>query len=351
MKNNSVTIGVVMCIVCCVGALCIPSLFNTSSDMSSGWNPSNVYSDVITTDNNVFTEAELQSSPSMGTSITRVSTSSTRLFHHSPSAIAVSNWVQTSSSSNATNYTASSNANISKGATPSAGIYTSTGNQSSAQGGATSVISSSSLSTASINPSSAEAASMPARSAMTSRSGAPVASTMSNTAAMAASTPFSNSSLLATYQATNFGTGVRTGSTGLSGAMRVGGGSIADAWIEWLNEAHDGGDGTGIWIYDDADYYYYHYERLRAAFTDFYNHYSGTLLSGLTESEAWDLFLQWFAPKDEYGNSTTPSHIFRFPIGDGIGVLLFLSLLNIFFLYMHRREEAKKKETQPIEQE
>lgn len=337
MKNNSVTIGVVMCIVCCVGALCIPSLFNTSSDMSSGWNPSNVYSDVITTDNNVFTEAELQSSPSMGTSITRVSTSSTRLFHHSPSAIAVSNWVQTSSSSNATNYTASSNANISKGATPSAGIYTSTGNQSSAQAGATSVISSSSLATSSLSnhsPLSANSSSATTRTTVAAASAysAPAVSSKSMFTSMPMAQMLSYASAASSF----------SGLGGLSGRLNAPG--MGNPYAEWLlslynQENTEGGTNTP-WLYnDDNGIYYFHYDEL---FEWFKTYYLG-LDPGVTIPEdqmgdvmkQWEKFLKWF--QNEHANKQ-----FAFPLSDGVGVMIALAVLYILYLYYRTRKQTKK---------
>ena len=124
---------------------------------------------------------------------------------------------------------------------------------------------------------------------------------------------------------------------GINGRRNAGVG-FDDIWSDWLWGLHDDGDGTGAWMYDSGDNYYYNSSKLREAFAAWFSSNSSSF-QGMTEEEAWLLFLEWFAPKDSDGNLLDTDHNFRFPISDGLGVLMVLALLYAFVIYLKLRSK------------
>ena len=124
---------------------------------------------------------------------------------------------------------------------------------------------------------------------------------------------------------------------GINGRRNAGVG-FDDIWSDWLWGLHDDGDGTGAWMYDSGDNYYYNSSKLREAFAAWFSSNSSSF-QGMTEEEAWLLFLEWFAPKDSDGNLLDTDHNFRFPISDGLGVLMVLALMHAFAIYLKLRSK------------
>lgn len=118
---------------------------------------------------------------------------------------------------------------------------------------------------------------------------------------------------------------------GINGRRKAAG--FDDIWSDWLLGLFDDGEG-----YESGGNYYYNSSKLREAFAAWFSSHSSRF-QGMTEEEAWLLFLEWFAPKDLDGNLLDTDHNFRFPISDGLGVLTVLALLYAFVIYVKLRSK------------
>jgi hypothetical protein len=119
---------------------------------------------------------------------------------------------------------------------------------------------------------------------------------------------------------------------GINGRRNAGVG-FDDIWSDWLLGLFDDGEG-----YESGGNYYYNSSNLREAFAAWFSSNSSSF-QGMTEEEAWLLFLEWFAPKDSDGNLLDTDHNFRFPISDGLGVLMALALMYAFAIYLKLRSK------------
>lgn len=351
MQSNSKVIGVVVCIVCCIGALCILPLAGSSDNDLQGWNSSQMYDGLINpSDSEFFTDAVLEERANGGLASTpHVSSTGSRMFHHSSASTMSAQGMGMGSSYAGASVQTTSSAAMSGTGSSISPISTSTASGSkagSSMGGGAIYATSTSVSPRSGSASGSSLISSSALSAPTaSRAAAPMMSASSATSG-------NPSAMYASNMSSNYGTasyGGYSGPKGVRGRQNAGMG-FDDIWTEWLYSLYDNapGDGTGIWIYDDTqngkDWHNFHADRLREAFTEWYNSHK-SMFNGLTESEAWALFLEWFAPKDSDGNALNTDHNFRFPIPDGVGVLLVLSLLCVLFTYLRSRDKKILEES------
>ena len=347
MKSNSKVIGVVVCIVCCIGALCILPLVTTNESDLTGWNPSSVYDGVISPSTSVFTDAVLEESNGGGMSTTpRVSSTGSRMFHHTgASSVSMSAGATTSSYAGASVHTTSS---AMMGGTGSSISPISTSTARSSMGGASN--GGGAIYATSSSTSSRSNAGGSIMSTGGSVSTAPTASrAMSPMMSAASSSSNPTTSLYAGNMSSNYGTasyGGYSGRRGISGAMRTP--SIGDnIWASWLQYLADT-QGQG-WLYDgdlvegDGKMSYFDLAQLEDAFKyfhDWLDKYSGYVPEGYNPT--WDDFLAWFNAQsdneDDWYNDGMNVY-FRTPLPDGVGVLLVLSLLCALFTFLRSRDK------------
>ena len=291
MKSNSTVIGVVVCIVCCFCALCIIPHITTSDNDLAGWNPSSMYDGVISPDNSNFTEAVLEESQGGGMAATaRVSSTGSRMFHHSSaSTMSAQGMGMGSSYAGASVHTTSSAAMSGTGSSISPiSTSTATGSMSgSSMGGGAIYATSNSVSPRSGSASGSSLISSSALSAPTaSRAAAPMMSassaTSGNPSAMYASNMSSN------YGTASYGmSGTPMGIRGKQGAAGLGESDFG-AWLEGLVGNFDAG-----YLYeDDEGKAYFDLTKLKAWFDEHYQGDNGGVIGGVTFT--WADFLAWF---------------------------------------------------------
>lgn len=356
MKSNSKVIGVVVCIVCCIGALCILPLVTTNESDLTGWNPSSVYDGVISPSTSVFTDAVLEENNGGGMATApRVTSTGSRMFHHTgASSVSMSAGATTSSYAGAPVHTTSSAMMGGTGSSISP-ISTSTARSSmggaSNGGGAIYATSSSTSSRSNAGGSIMSTGGSVSTSPTASRAMSPVMS-----AASSSSNP--TTSLYAGNMSSNYGTasyggysgfgnsrmGVR-GKQGASGFGNIG----STIWEEWLKYIADNemqgwlynGDG---WEDGDGKLSFYDLEKLKSEFSNFQNWLAN--ISGITNlppgyNPTWEDFMNWWNNQsnnedDWYDGKNV---YFRVPLPDGVGVLLVLSLLCALFTFLRSRDK------------
>ena len=88
MKTNSTIVGIVFCVVCCVGALLLIPSF-TSTEYEEGWSPADLYNgEIANVEGAPFTNATLSTSNDNGSlALSSARRSNSKLFHHTRSTI------------------------------------------------------------------------------------------------------------------------------------------------------------------------------------------------------------------------------------------------------------------------
>ena len=353
MKSNSTVIGVVVCIVCCFCALCIIPHITTSDNDLAGWNPSSMYDGVISPDNSNFTEAVLEESQGGGMAATaRVSSTGSRMFHHSSaSTMSAQGMGMGSSYAGASVHTTSSAAMSGTGSSISPiSTSTATGSMSgSSMGGGAIYATSNSVSPRSGSASGSSLISSSALSAPTaSRAAAPMMSASSATSG-------NPSAMYASNMSSNYGNASYGGySGGKKGPQRapgtIGGGTDnmdVYAWYNsWLNSMI-GKEGSA-WLYG-YETGYFSEEGLKKAWEEAMAalEAEGAMPSWWDKSYDWTHFWEWFIAyggKDSYQQSHA-NEFYRLPLPDGVGVLLVLSLLCVLFTYLRSRDKKILEES------
>lgn len=341
MQSNSKVIGVVVCIVCCIGALCILPLAGSSDNDLQGWNSSQMYDGLINpSDSEFFTDAVLEERANGGLASTpHVSSTGSRMFHHSSaSTMSAQGMGMGSSYAGASVHTTSSAAMSGTGSSISPiSTSTATGSMSgSSMGGGAIYATSNSVSPRSGSASGSSLISSSALSAPTaSRAAAPIMSassaTSGNPSAMYASNMSSN------YGTASYGmSGSPMGIRGRQGAAPgVGTGDFA-AWLEELVGKTEFG-----WLYSDSNYEYFLVEKLKELFDTngdgvLDDSDDGLLIGGV--KYYWEDFLAWWNNHDQ-------NEYYRAPLPDGVGVLLVLSLLCVLFTFLRSRDKKILEES------
>lgn len=344
MKSNSTVIGVVVCIVCCFCALCIIPHITTSDNDLAGWNPSSMYDGVISPDNSNFTEAVLEESQGGGMAATaRVSSTGSRMFHHSSaSTMSAQGMGMGSSYAGASVHTTSSAAMSGTGSSISPiSTSTATGSMSgSSMGGGAIYATSNSVSPRSGSASGSSLISSSALSVPTaSRAAAPMMSASSATSG-------NPSAMYASNMSSNYGTasygGYSGGPMGVKG--KQGASSLGSSFGDWL-EGLVGNFDAGYLYEDDEGKAYFDLTKLKAWFDEHYKGDNGGVIEGVTFT--WEDFLAWFYNNDtedpyDYGDD---NKWYRVPLPDGVGVLLVLSLLCVLFTFLRSRDKKILEES------
>ena len=335
MKSNSTVIGVVVCIVCCFCALCIIPHITTSDNDLAGWNPSSMYDGVISPDNSNFTEAVLEESQGGGMAATaRVSSTGSRMFHHSSaSTMSAQGMGMGSSYAGASVHTTSSAAMSGTGSSISPiSTSTATGSMSgSSMGGGAIYATSNSVSPRSGSASGSSLISSSALSAPTaSRAAAPMMTASSATSG-------NPSAMYASNMSSNYGNASYGGYSGPKKLPGLGQTEIG-GFFEWLisqGEYLYGGMATNKYDPDGPEYWWF----LQSGLEDWFQKYLAACeAAGQTpQFSSWDELMEWF----ESDANTT----YRFPIPDGVGVLLVLSLLCVLFTYLRSRDKKILEES------
>ena len=354
MQSNSKVIGVVVCIVCCIGALCILPLAGSSDNDLQGWNSSQMYDGLINpSDSEFFTDAVLEERANGGLASTpHISSTGSRMFHHGgASTMSMPAGATTPSYAGASVHTTSSAAMSGTGSSISPiSTSTATGSMSgSSMGGGAIYATSTGVSPRSGSASGSSLISSSALSAPTaSRAAAPMMSASSATSG-------NPSAMYASNMSSNYGNasyGGYSGPKGVRGAMRTPsiGDNIWSSWLQYIAETQGQG-----WLYDgdlvegDGKRSYFDLAQLEDAFKyfhDWFEKYSGVVPEGYTPT--WDDFLAWFNNQsdnedDWYDNGMNV--YFRTPLPDGVGVLLVLSLLCVLFTFLRSRDKKILEES------
>lgn len=339
MKSNSTVIGVVVCIVCCFCALCIIPHITTSDNDLAGWNPSSMYDGVISPDNSNFTEAVLEENNAGGMAAApRVSSTGSRMFHHSSaSTMSAQGMGMGSSYASASVHTTSSAAMSGTGSSISPiSTSTATGSMSgSSMGGGAIYATSNSVSPRSGSASGNSLISSSALSAPTaSRAAAPMMSASSATSG-------NPSAMYASNMSSNYGNasyGGYSGMMGIRGRQGIGvgpgiGQGIFGGFFDWLIENGEnlyGGKVADKYDPDGPEYWWFLGNELENLFNQFVAECGDP---GYTFKDLMD----WF-------NSDSNTE-YRFPIPDGVGVLLVLSLLCVLFTFLRSRDKKILEES------
>lgn len=341
MKSNSKVIGVVVCIVCCIGALCILPLVTTNESDLTGWNPSSVYDGVISPSTSVFTDAVLEESNGGGMATTpRVSSTGSRMFHHTgASSVSMSAGATTSSYAGAPVHTTSS---AMMGGTGSSISPISTSTARSSMGGASN--GGGAIYATSSSTSSRSNAGGSIMSTGGSVSTAPTASrAMSPVMSAASSSSNPTTSLYAGNMSSNYGSASYGGYSGFGNSRmgvrgKQGATGLGSSFGDWL-DGLEGNTEAGYLYQDDEGHLYFDLTKLKAWFEANYNNDNGGIIEGVTFT--WEDFLAWF-----YNNNTDDPYDYgddnewyRVPLPDGVGVLFVLSLLCALFTFLRSRDK------------
>lgn len=338
-----------MCIVCCIGALCILPLVTTNESDLTGWNPSSVYDGVISPSTSVFTDAVLEESNGGGMSTTpRVTSTGSRMFHHTgASSVSMSAGATTSSYAGASVHTTSS---AMMGGTGSSISPISTSTARSSMGGASN--GGGAIYATSSSTSSRSNAGGSIMSTGGSVSTAPSAShAMSPVMSAASSSSNPTTSLYAGNMSSNYGTASyggysgfgnsRMGVRGKQGAsIGYGGADIGDqvfgGFFDWLIEHEKnlyGGKVTDKYHPDGPEYWWFlGGDSFKTLFEEYLAYCQE---NNIDPGYTYDELMAWFNSEDNTE--------YRFPLPDGVGVLLVLSLLCALFTFLRSRD--KKAET------
>ena len=348
MKSNSTVIGVVVCIVCCFCALCIIPHITTSDNDLAGWNPSSMYDGVISPDNSNFTEAVLEESQGGGMAATaRVSSTGSRMFHHSSaSTMSAQGMGMGSSYAGASVHTTSSAAMSGTGSSISP-ISTSTASGSkagSSMGGGAIYATSNSVSPRSGSASGSSLISSSALSAPTaSRAAAPMMSASSATSG-------NPSAMYASNMSSNYGTASYGGYSGImsirgkqGAGPGFGGADIGDqvfgGFFDWLIKNGKnlyGGKVTDKYHPDGPEYWWFlGGDSFKTLFEEYLAYCQE---KNIDPGYDYDDLMAWFNSEDNTE--------YRFPIPDGVGVLLVLSLLCVLFTFLRSRDKKILEETE-----
>ena len=350
MQSNSKVIGVVVCIVCCIGALCILPLAGSSDNDLQGWNSSQMYDGLINpSDSEFFTDAVLEERANGGMAATaRVSSTGSRMFHHGgASTMSMPAGATISSYAGASVHTTSSAAMSGTGSSISPiSTSTATGSMSgSSMGGGAIYATSNSVSPRSGSASGSSLISSSALSAPTaSRAAAPMMSASSATSG-------NPSAMYASNMSSNYGTasyGMSGSPMGIRGKQGVAPGFDA-LWSSMFQDLMD--EDSEIWLklyndwngdgVNDEKNEYFNGGTLKEYFITWLEGQGFTNLSPQQVDQLWNEFLKWMKLGEEDG-----IHNFRFPIPDGVGVLLVLSLLCVLFTYLRSRDKKILEETE-----
>ena len=348
MQSNSKVIGVVVCIVCCIGALCILPLAGSSDNDLQGWNSSQMYDGLINpSDSEFFTDAVLEERANGGLASTpHISSTGSRMFHHSSaSTMSAQGMGMGTSYAGASVHTTSSAAMSGTGSSISPiSTSTATGSMSgSSMGGGAIYATSNSVSPRSGSASGSSLISSSALSTPTaSRAAAPMMSASSATSG-------NPSAMYASNMSSNYGNASYGGySGGKKGPQRapgtIGGGTsnndIYQYYNSWLNSLI-GKEGSA-WLYG-YETGYFSEEGLKKAWEEAMAALKaeGAMPTWWDESYDWDHFWTWFTA---YGgeNSYSESYaneFYRLSIPDGVGVLFVLSLLCALFTFLRSRDK------------
>ncbi len=336
MQSNSKVIGVVVCIVCCIGALCILPLAGSSDNDLQGWNSSQMYDGLINpSDSEFFTDAVLEERANGGLASTpHVSSTGSRMFHHSSaSTMSATGMGMGSSYAGATVHTTSA-ATMSGSGSSISPISVSSNSRAggiSASGGAIYATSSN----VSSRSSSASGSSLISSSALS----APTASRAAAPAMSASSASASNpAAMYASNMSSNYGNASYGGYSGGPKRAPGLGQTEVGGFFEWLisqGEYLYGGMATDKYHPDGPEYWWF----LQSGLEEWFAKYlEACEAAGQTpQFSTWDELMNWF---NSDGNTT-----YRFPIPDGVGVLLVLSLLCVLFTYLRSRDKKILEES------
>ena len=362
MKSNSKVIGVVVCIVCCIGALCILPLVTTNESDLTGWNPSSVYDGVISPSTSVFTDAVLEENNGGMSTTPRVTSTGSRMFHHTgASSVSMSAGATTSSYAGAPVHTTSS---AMMGGTGSSISPISTSTARSSMGGASN--GGGAIYATSSSTSSRSNAGGSIMSTGGSVSTAPTASrAMSPMMSAASSSSNPTTSLYAGNMSNNYGSASYGGYSGFGNsrmgvrgkqglAPTTGSHTFYDNWLYTLV-----GDASSGWLYNDGNGdACFDKELLKQAFIKYWNSLMGTdgpmpdgydsSWIGKSAEDAWNDFWAWFSVYGGDGSfdESGANEYYRLPLPDGVGALIVLALLNILIIYL--RERDKQQEVKEI---
>ena len=305
MKGNLTPISIVMCVVLCVSIVSGVGMFDRYENGSlSGWNPSSAYNTLISSSTNLSPNVISQQSSSEYSGILVPMTSTpNRMRSRTISALPREPKLDAA---------VASSYSCSPLYTTSSASYHSFGGGGYA-GGANNTFVFNQFKMAKSSP--------VGMSVMPNLSYVPAASSRVYSSAQMSGGAYS-------YSAPSMeGIAPR----GINGRRKAAG--FDDIWSDWLLGLFDDGEG-----YESGGNYYYNSSKLREAFAAWFSSHSSSF-QGMTEEEAWLLFLEWFAPKDSDGNLLDTDHNFRFPISDGLGVLTVLALLYAFVIYVKLRSK------------
>ena len=346
MKSNSKVIGVVVCIVCCIGALCILPLVTTNESDSLGWTPSSVYEGVISPDNSVFTEAVLDEGRGGMSTAPRITSTGSRMFHHTgASSMSMPAGATTLSYAGASVHTSSS---AMMGGTGSSISPISTSTAAGSMGGA--MNGGGAIYATSGNVSRSGNAGGSILSTGGSVSSASTAHRAMSPIMSSASSTSNPSAMYASNMSNNYGTAEYGGYSGLGGSRmgirgKQGATGLGSSFGDWL-DGLEGNTEAGYLYQDEDGHLYFDLTKLKAWFEANYNNDNGGIIGGVTFT--WEDFLAWFYNNDtddpyDYGDD---NEWYRVPLPDGVGVLLVLSLLCVLFTFLRSREEASPKSSQ-----
>ena len=334
MKTNSTIVGIVFCVVCCVGTLLLIPSF-TSSEYEEGWSPADLYNgEIANVEGAPFTNATLSISNDNGSlALSSTRRSNSQLFHHTRSTIRFDHIY--SQSSIRANYTTHGNQGVAT--SPISYVGTRSSNVMGNSMNASSNIYTTSSSSSSLVVSSTSQTSTNGGSMSGVRTGMD-ASAYKGTMAGYANYASSNlTSLSKHYMSPTIST---------NGMMRAAPvvGNYSE-WFElWLDEIATNQDTDRGWLYGGGEdgKEYFSEAGLQVAFEDFLawlESQNGGILPSVGTAPTWEQFWEWFTNYGETDSSYDGmNEFYRLPLSDGIGLLVLFALINTIVIFVRSKK-------------
>lgn len=334
MKANSTIVGIVFCVVCCVGTLLLIPSF-TSSEYEEGWSPADLYNgEIANVEGAPFTNATLSISNDNGSlALSSTRRSNSKLFHHTRSTIRFDHIY--SQSSIRANYTTHGN----QGVVTSPISYVGT-RASNVMGNSMNANSKMYMSSAS---SSSPAISLNVQTNANGGSASGLRSGMEVSAYKGAMAGYAN---YASSNLTSLSKHYMSPTISTNGMMRAAPvvGNYSE-WFElWLDEIATNQDTDRGWLYGGGEdgKEYFSEAGLQVAFEDFLawlESQNGGILPSVGTAPTWEQFWEWFTNYGETDSSYDGmNEFYRLPLSDGIGLLVLFALINTIVIFVRSKK-------------
>lgn len=339
MKTNSTIVGIVFCVVCCVGTLLLIPSF-TSSEYEEGWSPADLYNgEIANVEGAPFTNATLSISNDNGSlALSSTKRSNSKLFHHTRSSIRFDH-IYSQSPMRASYAMRSS---MSASSSPISYVGTRSSNAAGYSMNASSNIYTTSSSSSSLVVSSTSQTSTNGGSMSGARTGMEASAYKGAMAGYANYASSNLTSLSKHYMSPTIGT---------NGMMRAAPvvGNYSEWFDAWLDEIATNQDTDRGWLYGGGEdgKEYFSEAGLQVAFEDFLawlESQNGGILPSVGAAPTWEQFWEWFT---NYGdtdsfNDDGMNEFYRLPLSNDISLLVLFALMNAIVIFIRTKKAYRR---------